>query len=488
MLLVMAVNFYASRVFLDKLGVIDYGIYNVVGGVVAIFSFFKNSMTQASLRYLSFSLGKNDSVNTKKVFVTCINVHLVLSFVLILFSETIGVYVINTCINIPYDRLFVAKLIYQISIFSAVITLLSVPYNALILSYEKMSAFALISLIEAFFKIVIVVVLSYNKNIDKLILYAVLLFLSELCIRFIYYFYCKYKFRGIKYIFSLDVKSFKEMFSFTGWTMFGNIAYMSYTQGLNILLNIFFGPTVNAARAIAVQVQQAISSFIQNFQSAVNPQIIKAYAYNEFNLMQMLAFKSSKYSFFILLILVIPIITKCDYVLSLWLKITPEYTASFIRVMLCISLIESLSNPLIIMAQSTGIIKKYQIIISSILVLIIPISYVTLLYFHQPIIVFIVQLVVVFVTQNVRFVLVKRMLNMSGTYYLKNVIYPISIVTIITISFSFIASLYFRDNLPCFIFYILFQSLFTLFIIYLFGIDKTERKYLINILLKQKNK
>ena len=377
MLFTMAVSLYTSRVILNTLGVEDYGIYNVVGGVVAMFGFLNSAMSSATNRYITFNLGKGDNKRLQTIFSTTLQIHTIIAIVIVIFAEIFGTWFLYNKMQIPNDRLDAAFWVLQSSILSSVIMILSVPYNAAIIAHEKMSAFAYISIVEVVLRLIIVYLLNVFSY-DKLIIYAILALAVQILIRFCYSIYCHRHFKETKYIKVWDKSLFKEMMSFAGWSFWGNIAGILYTQGLNMLLNVFFGPVVNAARAIAVQVQGAVQHFVSNFQMALNPQITKTYASGEIDQMHMLMFRSARFSFLLLFFIAFPLLLETDFILQLWLKTVPDNAVIFTQIMICISLIYTTANPCVIANQATGKVKIYQMVVGGILLLILPISYIVL--------------------------------------------------------------------------------------------------------------
>lgn len=421
MFLTMAVTFYTSRVVLHTLGEVDYGIYNVVGGIVAMFGFLNASMSSGTQRYLTYELGRNDTDRLKRVFVTSMNIHILIALVVFILAETVGLWFLYNKMTIPDERFTAAMWVYQCSVLSAAVMFVSVPYNAAIIAHEKMSAFAYISVLEVVLKLLIVYLLLIG-DADKLVLYAVMMLGVQVAIRFIYNIYCKRHFEEAEYSFLFDRTLFNEMLSFSGWNMWGNLASVAFTQGLNILLNIFFGPAVNAARGIAVQVQQAVSQFSLNFQTAINPQITKSYAIRDLTYMHSLVFRSSRFTFFLLLCICLPVFLETDFLLGLWLKEVPEHTAVFLRIILCVTIIDAVANPLMISAQATGKVKLYQTVVGGILLLILPVSYVVLKSGGNPQSVFIVHLVVCVVAFTVRLFIIRPMIGLQIGGYFKDVI------------------------------------------------------------------
>lgn len=432
MLFTMAVSLYTSRVILNTLGVEDFGIYNVVGGVVAMFGFINGSMTSATQRYITFELGQNNGRQLIKVFSISLSIHAIISFLIILLVETIGLWFLWNKLQIPADRMNAAFWVLQCSIAASVIMIMSIPYNAAIIAHEKMSAFAYISIVEVCLKLLIVYILLYFQT-DKLILYAILIVVVQFIVCLCYWRYCNKHFKETKYHWIWDKALFKEMTGFAGWSLFENLAAITYTQGLNILLNIFFGPVVNAARGIAVRVQTAISQFSNNFQTALNPQITKSYATGDLSYMHGLIFRSGKFSFFLLLLLSLPVLIETKTVLTIWLKTVPDHTVIFLRIMICITWIYSLSNPLVIGASATGKIKIFQSTVGGILLLILPISYICLKYGFPPYIVFAVHLCIEIIAQTVRVWMLHRMIELSLHEYFTQVIWRIFKVTAVSL-------------------------------------------------------
>ena len=374
MLLTMGVSLYTSRIVLNTLGVEDFGIYNVVGGVVMMFSFMNSAMSSATQRFLAIELGKKDDEQLKKVFSMSITIHAIIALIILVFAETLGLWFLNAKLVIPIDRMDAANWVYQASILAFMLTVMGVPYNAIIIANERMSVYAYVSIVEVVLKLFIVFALVWI-GYDKLKLYAIFILCVTIIIWIIYNIYCKRNFPETRYRFFWDKSLYKTMMHYAGWNLFGNLAHVTIGQGLNILLNLFFGPVVNSARGIAYQVNTAVSGFVINFQMAMNPQIFKSYAANDLKYMHQLIFQGAKYSFFLLFFLALPLLIDTETILKWWLKIVPEYTVLFCRLVLINTLIDCISGPLMTAAQATGRIKKYQTAVGGLLLLILPISY-----------------------------------------------------------------------------------------------------------------
>lgn len=444
-LFVMVVSLYTSRVVLNTLGVSDYGIYNVVGGVVTMFGFINSSMTSATQRYITFALGKGDMTQLQKVFCTALQIHVFISVLIIVLGETVGLWFMYTQMQIPESRMDAAFWVLQCSIISTAIMIISVPYNADIIAHEKMSAFAYISILEVVLKLAVVFLLLVFSY-DKLILYAFLILMVQLLIRFCYSYYSNRHFEESKYHHVWDKALFKEMTGFAGWSMFGNLSGVLFGQGLNMLLNVFFGPVVNAARAVSVQVQGAIQQFVGNFQMALNPQITKTYATGKMDDMHKLMYRSARFSFYLLFFLSLPVLFETEFILTVWLKNVPENATIFLRIMICISLIYTLSNPLMVANQATGKVKRYQAICGSILLMILPVSYVCLKLGCPAYSVFIVHFVMEFIAQLARMIILRPLIGIQVSDYIKNIYIKVLSVTGLSVVVPFIIYLNMTDS------------------------------------------
>lgn len=431
MFLIMGVSLYTSRVVLQVLGVTDYGIYNVVGGVVSLFSFIHSAMSGATQRYITFALGKDDFSTLSKTFCTALNIHGFIALILILLAETIGLWFLNSKMTIPPERMVAANWVFQMSVLSTVVLILSSPYNALIIAHEKMSAFAYISILDVTLKLTVVFILKWF-GADKLIFYAILIFAVQLLIRFIYTFYCKKNFSESRYKFVWDKPLTFEMLSYSLWSLWGNLAVVFSDQGVNILLNMFFGPAVNAARGVTMQVKNAINGFSSNFQMAMNPQITKNYAKGDLEHMHSLVFASSKYSFFLLYMLTLPLILEAPTILDIWLDVVPEHSINFLRIVLLITIIQALAGPLTVSAQANGKIKKYQAVVGGTLLLTLPFSYVGLKVWNIPEVVFAVDLVISLSALIIRLLFVRKMVNLPLRTYCSAVVSRILLVSIVS--------------------------------------------------------
>lgn len=393
---------------------------------------------------------------------------------IVLLSEIGGIWFLEEKMTIPDNRMFAAKWVFHLSLLTLVFNLISVPYNALIIAHERMMAFAYISIFEVTAKLLIAY-LIYMSSFDKLIVYAVMMCLVQLMVRIIYTWYCKRMFSESKLLYSIDLKKIKSIYSFAGWAMFGGLASLGFTQGLNILLNMFFGPSVNAARGVAVQVQHAVNSFAMNFQTAVNPRIIKSYASKDFDYMNKIVFASSKFSFILLYILSLPLMIETDYILRLWLINVPDNTVIFFRLIMCTTIIDAMANPLMRTADATGHIKVYQSLIGTLLLMIVPIAYICLKLGCPPYSVFVVHIVICIIAFVVRLIIVRRLVSFSIVKYIKEVILPIFAVLIIApvpplLTMSSLNESFSRLLIVSFV-----SIIFTTYICYIFSLSQLEK-------------
>ena len=424
MLFTMGISLFTSRVVLQTIGVEDYGISSVVGGVISMFTFINAAMVSSTQRYLNFELVRGDANQLRSVFSTSLQIHALIALAIIVLSETVGLWFLNEKLVIPEARMTAAMWVYQCSILSCAVSIMSTPYNAVIVAHEKMSAFAYISILDVSLKLLVVYLLVVLP-FDKLIILSILTLLVQLFIRYIYTLYCHRHFPESYFQFRFNKTLFKEMFGFAGWSFWGNLAAILYTQGLNMMLNIFFGPIVNAARGIAVQVQSAVQQFVGGFQTALNPQITKNYASNNLPQMHSLMFRSARFSFLLLFFLSLPVLMETNFILTLWLKTVPDDAVVFTQIMICISLIYTTANPCVIANQATGKVKIYQMVVGGILLLILPISYVALKLGAPAYSVFIVHFCIESVAQFSRMYMLRKLIHLPLWQYMKNIYIPI---------------------------------------------------------------
>lgn len=432
MILIMVVSLYTSRIILNELGVEDFGIYNLVAGVVILFSFLSNAMITATQRYLSIAIGKKDEKYIQAVFSTSLLSHFFLIFFIFLAAETIGLWLINAKLEIPADRMSATNFVYQLAILTTCVNIIRIPYNASIIANERMSFFAYVSIVETFLKLAVVWALAITPG-DKLVIYSFLLLLVAIVIDIAYWYYCQRFLLANKFYLKTNKKLFVELTSFSVWNLFGGLADIGYNQGTNIILNLFWGVSINAVLGITNQIRNALVPFIGNLQLAVNPQMVKSYALGDYEYFKILVYRISKYSYFLMLIIVFPIIFNIDLILELWLKNPPEHTAIFAILTSVYCLVDSLTGPLWAAMQAGGKIKRFQIVTGICLLLNLPVSYLFLMYGYAPSVVLIIQIVITGFTVGVRVLFVKYYLQFSIRNYVREVIFPIVFVTALSL-------------------------------------------------------
>lgn len=434
MLLTMAVSLYTSRIILNTLGVEDFGIYNVVGGVVAMFSIISGSLSAAISRFITYELGREGYDRLKVIFSSAVTIQVILAFLICILAEVGGVWFLNTQMNIPVERVVAANWVLQCSIFTFMINLISIPYNAAIIAHERMKAFAYVSILEVVLKLLVAFAL-YIVIFDKLKVYAVLLLIVALIIRFVYAYYCKRHFKECTYRFIYDKEVLREMAGFAGWNLIGSSAGVLKDQGVNIVINLFCGTTVNAARGIAVQVNNATQSFVRNFMTALNPQITKSYASSDSEYLMKLLYKGSRLSFYMLLLLSLPIIIETDCILSVWLKVVPEHTVNFVRLILVLAMCESISLPLITVMLATGKIRNYSIIVGGLNMMNFPFSYLLLYWGFEPESTILLAIVISQGCFIIRIVMLRKKTGLSARNFIREVYMNIIIVSVLSCIF-----------------------------------------------------
>jgi hypothetical protein len=438
MIVVLAISLFTTRIILINLGVEDYGIYNVVGSIVSLFTFLQTAISSANYRYLAFAIGKQDKELFASTFKTAIILSIVISVFIIILAETVGIFYIKNYLNVPDSRFKAAYYTFQISAITCVITTLYMPFYSNVISQERMDFFAYLSIFEAFSKIAIAIAIAYAP-IDHLIFYASLLLLSQFGILIAYFLFTITTTSSFRVIIKAKISKYliKDMAYFSSWTLFVAIADLCTTQGINIVINYFFSPIVNAARGIAVQIQGAVDQFRGNLQTAFNPQITKRYASDNLDGMFDLMTRSARYSSYILLIISIPITFSVDTILTIWLKEVPTYTNVFVIITLTASIIDGISNPFVTAISATGSIKKFQSLVGIMKFTTLPVCYIAALTYTSPITIFLVYLIFTLFTVVLRIWICANKINMSFNYILVNILLPIlkfSVISVIVCS------------------------------------------------------
>lgn len=486
MILVMAATLFTTRIVLKNLGVEDYGIYNVVAGIVSMFAFLNSSMAGATQRFMSFELGINDEERINMVFCQSVIIHILIAFVIFIFAETIGLWFVYNKLIIPENRFVAALWVYQVAIFSFLFHVINVPYHAAIIAHEKMNVYAWVSILDVSLKLGIAYAISISPA-DKLITYSVLILATSILTFMFYMLYCKLNFSECHFRIKFEKSKLWEMSSFAGWNIIGNMANAFRMQGSNMLLNIFFGPAVNAARGVAHQVDGAVAHFVTNFQTASNPQIIKTYALKDYNDSVRLVCQCSKFSFFLMLLIGLPVYFQANYILPVWLTEVPPFTIIFTKLILLNGILDALSRAIIVYIKATGNIKWYMIIQGGYYLLTLPVIYLFLKLGFSPVSSLVVILAFTFFGTFLRLYIVNRIdFHFSIMQYMRKVLWPSTIVGCISFAFcNLLSNSYLTSNIIHLFIKTLIMLLFTATIIWLLGIERSEKLYIISLINKK---
>ncbi|MDR0504035.1 MAG: oligosaccharide flippase family protein [Treponema sp.] len=475
-ILTMLISLYTVRIILDVLGIEDYGIYNVVAGFVVIFSFLNSAMTSATQRFLNYAMGEKDDKQLGNVFSLSIIIHVIIALLAVVLAETLGLWIFKTFLSIPRQRYNAAFLVYQFSVLATVINIVKVPFGALVIAHEKMSFYAFISIFEAIFKLAVAFLLLILLY-DKLIIYSLLTSISALIIFIIKIIYCKKMFNTVCFNYNKDILLLKNFTSFSFWSVFGQLANLCKVNGTNVILNIFHGVTLNAAMGLSTQVKMAVFTFVSNFQTAFRPQIVKSYAVRDFDYFFKLIFQTSKISFYLMFIFSLPLFLNLDFVLFLWLKEYPDYSVIFIRIMIIDSLLNALSGPLYTSIQATGDIKKYQIITSILVILNLPVSLLFLYLKFSPVYILITRLAIDSIILAFQVYLLRIKVNFSVFLYIKDVILPILAIMFIVSGLSIFINVFFIDW-ACLLLSCAVSVAGTVLLAYFFGLNSQEKIFI----------
>lgn len=477
--LIMIVSLYTSRVILQALGVEDYGVYTAIGGIIAFLSMVTGPIDSAISRFLTYELGRGDKDRLRRYFSTGLTTMIIFAVLSVIILETVGIWFLNNKMVIDESRVTAANWVLHLSIAAFVVNLISAPYRAAIIAHEKMALFAYMGILDAVLKLAVAFILLASP-IDKLILYAALLLAVSILVRFIYTIICNRQFEECRKVtVGLDKELFKGLFSFAGWNVFGAMASFCRGQGVNILFNLFGGPVVNAAYGIANQVNGAVTSFVNNFTTALNPSIIKSYAASEKQYMMSLIYQGARFSYFLVLLFAMPLILEAEYVTQLWLGQTPDYSVVFIQLMLIYSLIESLSKTIMAGVHASGKIKTYQIVIGLFQVIILPVAYVLLWMGYSPIAVLLAMVVVDIIAVFARMLMAKHIFDLSIRAYLWEVIVKTLFVTIVGLIVPLVLRIYLDETLARFFIVVTVSILSTALSVLYVGCTNTEREAII---------
>ncbi len=480
MLLIMVVTLYTSRIYLQVLGETDFGIYNIVGGVVVLLTFINTSLTSSIQRFLNYEMGKGRNEDVAKVFSCSLLIYIVFSIVVIILGESFGLWFLNTQMNIPSDRMVAVNWVYQFTLLGFIANMMRVPYNAIIMAKERMNFYAYFSILEAALKLGVALLLIWWGNVDRLILLSILTTVVFILITNCYKFYCNRHFVESHFHYIWAPIRFKQILSFSGWSLLGSTANMGATQGVNLILNIFYGVVVNAAVGIATQLVSGVQQLVNNFQLAFNPQLVKLYAAGEYQDFLKLIFRSSKFSFYLMLIISIPIFVCMEFVLNIWLTEVPQYTEDFCRLILIFSLIDSLSAPLWLSVQAVGKIRNYQMLMSSIIILSLPLSYIALKHGYSPLSVWIIRVVINIITHFARLFYLEGLINMPVMTYMKKVMFPATLVTTLSFPLPFMLNDSYCTGWANLLIVTLCSTAVMSVLAYYIGFDKGERMFFVN--------
>ncbi|WP_211205862.1 lipopolysaccharide biosynthesis protein [Porphyromonas levii] len=483
MIFVLGVALYTSRVLLDVLGVEDYGVYNVVGGVVTMLGFFNGAMVSSTQRFFSYAIGKNDFQQLSQNYSTILVIQGGLALLILLLAETVGLWFVNTHLVIPSERMYAAQWVFHLAVLTFVLSMMQVPFTAMIITHERMNAYAYISIADVLLKLIAVIVIPW-VTYDKLIIYALFLFGIALFSFLAYVLYTRMQFKYVQYVKEKNKALFKTLLSYMGWNLWGNAAAVIMNQGVNILINLFFGPAVNAARAVAYQVQSAVNQLVSNFQLAMNPQIVKSYAAGDMTYMHNLVIRGAKLSFCLVFVFAVPVIIECETLLNIWLSKVPEHAVLFTQLIMVFIVLESLSGTMMISIQATGDIGLYQTVVGGLLILNLPISYLFLKNGANPEVTVLVSIIISFIAFVLRIFIVAPKIDISRRKLFGELFLRLILVGILTLTISyFIRSIGFEKWMSLFITF--FSSvLFTSVFMYIFGFSKVERQFIVSYIHK----
>ena len=483
MFVMMFIGFFTARITLGALGVDDYGINNVVGGLVSMFSLLSSSLCSASSRFITFALGKGDFAEQKRTFATTVNIHIILAVVVVLAIETLGVWFLNHKLNIPADRMVAAHWVLQCSVVSFALGLLSVPYNSSIIAHERMSAFAYLTIFDAVCKLIVVGSIYYYGG-DKLILFSVLSLLPLVIRQGIYVWYCKHNFEECVYEFSWDKKIFREMFAFSGWNFIGCTAGLMRDQGVNIVINMFTSPAVNAARGIAMQLNGLIGQFTSNFMVSLNPQITKYYAVGDLMQLHKLLYYGTRFSYYLFMFISIPVIFEIEPILTIWLGEVPAHTVLFTRLVLVLSLIDIFSQTLITAQNATGNIRNYELVVGGLYLLNLPFSYLLLRMGMIPEVTLVVAIVIAIACMVARLCFLRHSIKLRVFDYVRRVVLNALLVTVLSLIVPWLCYHYVSDTLWQFLAVGSASVVSSSLVIYYLGCNSSERNMVNGYIVK----
>lgn len=476
MFITMGISLYTSRIVLIALGIVDFGIFNVVGGMVTLFAFVNNAMLASTQRFLNYEMGRNNPRALSEVFKTAYIIHLLIAVLIIVIGESLGTYFLGYKLLIPEDRMDAASVVLQVSILICVIQILALPFSSTIIAHEKMDMFAYISILECVLKLCVAFIIEFTES-DHLIEYVILLAAIQLLMAVINVSYCRRHFKEVRGRLRIYTDRLKEMGNFASWCLVGCMAGAFANQGLNVLLGMFFPPVVNAARGIAVQVQSAIISFGGNLNAAMTPQITQSYASGDLNFFFNILYRGSKYVFFLIAVISVPVLLRTEYIVNLWLGEVPEYTVTFLRWLICATMIEAISHPLMRASDASGKIKVYHSVVGGILLLILPVSYVVLRLGGNPVSVFIVYFVINLAAWAARLLILRATVRLSIKRYVENVFLRVISIFVPANVFGYFATVRLSQNFGGLVLTCIITTVICGILIYFIGLDNSEKDF-----------
>lgn len=475
LLFILGINLYLSRVVLDVLGLDNYGIYNVVGGFVMMLMGLSGALATATQRFISIELGKGENGNVQKIFSTALTVHLILAGIILVIGETIGLWFLNTHINLPEGRALAANIVYQFSLLVFIVKVINVPYEGAIIAHEKMSTFAFVGIFEVLLKLVIVYSLLIIPC-DRLISYSILLAFVAIITQVIYWKYCNKRIKQCSTKYRWESEQGKNILSFVGWNLIGSLSAIAKNQGVNVVLNMFFGVLINAANGIAMQVFFAVTSFVNNILFAMNPQIIKSYASGDRFNMYKLVFMGSRVATILFICLAIPIIIETPYILGIWLVEVPQYAAIFIRLILITAVIDTITVPLVTVMHATGKVKEFQIIVEGTQMMTLPTVYLMFKFFdYPPYMALVVGVIFAIICMFLRIAVLHKIAQLQVGEFIKSCIFRVVIVAVVALLLPYWVYIVLPINILSFTLVVVVSIISTLVSGYYIGLNKNER-------------
>ncbi|GHU71014.1 hypothetical protein FACS189413_12150 [Bacteroidia bacterium] len=488
MFVVTAISLITVKLALKILGIEDYGIYNVVGGLVAFISFVTGSLQTATMRFYAYAIGKQDSEEQNTIFNTSLWIYSTVVIFIIIIAETVGLWFLNNKMNIPADRQDVTFWIYQFSLVSFSISVWSIPFSSMIIAHENMKLFAILNMVGATLKLLMLIPLS-QMPYDKLFMYGFMLLAITLLIESIGIFYCRKNYKECHFNLAWNPKIFRSIFSYSGWNLFGALAGMTYNQGNNLITNVFFGPLENAARAIAFQVSNAMNLLSDNFFVVIRPPLIKSYAEQNDDYTLRLFYLSSKFSYFLLFVVFLPLLVETEYLLNLWLDEVSDHMLVFTQLNLISALILSMNAPISTMIHAIGTraLKRYNLIVETVILLSLPLTYLAFKLGYAVESAFYVSIFISIIAHICRIIVLKSVMNFSLREYVKKNIFPILVITILSCALVFYIHSLFEYGLIRFIVTVPLAVATVVLFSFTFGVNRQEKQQLFYLIKKKKH-